>query len=103
MDLDSFEKVMAAMDDQLSRATGKSIPPPPKPKSNAKTALDSLSKLPTEADIDDMDDDDLLAMDRELRAALKSAGVEDDEDDMGVNWMWTKRKSWKAKIRGSIG
>jgi hypothetical protein len=27
-----------------------------------------------------MDEDDLIAMDRELRAALKNAGISDDED-----------------------
>jgi hypothetical protein len=35
----------------------------------------------TEADLDDLDEDDLAAMDRELKAALKSAGVESDDED----------------------
>lgn len=40
----------------------------------------TLPDLPTEEDLEDMDEDDLAAMDRELRAALKNAGI--DEDDM---------------------
>ena len=79
MDLDSFDKVMAAMDTELAKATGEAprapiVPPIVNGKANG------LSKLPTEADLDDMDEDDLAAMDRELRAALKGAGVEDDDE-----------------------
>jgi hypothetical protein len=46
-----------------------------------KAPMGPLKSLPTEADLDDMDDDDLEAMDRELKAALKSAGIEDDSED----------------------
>ncbi len=85
MDLDSFEKVMAAMDTELAKANSKTTraPPPPLKKPNKTPSSKRLSKLPTEADLDDMDEDDLAAMDRELRAALRGAGVEDDDDDMG--------------------
>jgi hypothetical protein len=51
---------------------------PTSPKPSARFALDSL---PTEDDLDEMDEDDLAAMDRELRAALKNAGADDDEDE----------------------
>lgn len=86
MDLDSFDKVMSAMDTELAKAAGKPTRAPiiPPTTVNVKAAVNPLHKLPTEADIDDMDDDDLAAMDRELRAVLKGAGVEDDDDeDMG--------------------
>ncbi len=101
-DLDSFDKVMEAMDRELSSKTQTkppkftpksarttaSVPSKPTPSkasssiTKGKGALPPLSSLPSEADIDDMDEDDLAAMDRELRAALKGAGVDDlDEDD----------------------
>lgn len=41
----------------------------------------ALDSLPTEPDLDDMDEDDLAAMDRELRAALRDAGAGDDDDE----------------------
>lgn len=103
MDLDSFDKVMAAMEAELARAkrpasnsapqsaTSKAkkqtSPVPPPKKTSISTKLPSASSsgplpaLPTEADLDAMSADDLLAMDRELRAALKGAGIEDDDDD----------------------
>lgn len=81
MDLDSFDKVMAAMDTELAKATNKKPSAPQKPLTNGNPSKKPLPKLPTEADLDDMNDDDLAAMDRELRAALKGAGVEDDDDD----------------------
>jgi hypothetical protein len=83
MDLDSFEKVMAAMDTELAKATGKTPCAPPAPPVNGKPTSNPLPKLPTEADLDDMDEDDLTAMDRELRAALKGAGIDEDDEDMG--------------------
>jgi hypothetical protein len=117
--LDSFEKVMAAMDAELARArgavessqslnstpstttsalnikgqnsgegqrtgkgNGKGKNTDPAPSSSSKnSALPPLPPLPTEADLDAMSADDLLAMDRELRAALKGAGIEDDDGD----------------------
>jgi len=83
MDLDSFEKVMAAMDTELAKATDKTPRAPPAPPVNGKPTSNPLPKLPTEADLDDMDEDDLTAMDRELRAALKGAGIDEDDEDMG--------------------
>lgn len=108
MNLNSFEKVMEAMDAELAKAkTSKRAKPSgtvdsspstvktpvaanaPKTKSASThpgkgkaTQQKRVPTLPTEEDLDDFDDDDLLAMDRELKAALKSAGVNsDDEDD----------------------
>ena len=91
-DLDTFDKVMEAMDHELSsRTKPKFKKPPPKPTTTAskrpipqdknKGTLPPLPALPTEADLDDMDEDDLAAMDRELKAALKSAGVSDLDSD----------------------
>lgn len=88
-DLDSFEKVMEAMEAELARAksqSGSTQPPktsqpaaaPPPARSSA--TANPLPPLPTAADLDAMDEDDLIAMDRELRAALKNAGISDDED-----------------------
>jgi len=100
--LDSFERVMEAMEAELiaKRAKAKSAeaplatasttkPVPPSASSaSAKEASQSLpstrfaiDSLPTEADLDNMDEDDLAAMDRELRAALRDAGAGDDEDE----------------------
>ncbi|WWC66704.1 uncharacterized protein I206_100608 [Kwoniella pini CBS 10737] len=96
--LTSFESVMKAMDQELS----KNKPAPPKPKFNpkvktkSKTKLktqngtttsdnNSLPPLPTEEDLEAMDEDDLIAMDRELKAALKNAGISDDESDEEMN------------------
>jgi hypothetical protein len=101
MALNSFDTVMAAMDAELARAKGPVPPPtaPTKAKAKAtpaparkKTTISNklpsgvpktgpLPALPTEADLDAMSEEDLIAMDRELRAALKGAGIEDDEDD----------------------
>ena len=93
MSLDSFDKVMEAMDAELSkvksskRPKGSEAPKPqaqPKPASApTKTKSKPLPEL-TEADLDDLDEDDLAAMDRELKAALKSAGVDSDDDDEGI-------------------
>ena len=86
MDLDSFDKVMAAMDAELAKIKGPQQAAQPtssgsKSKAPAKVKLASLPDLPSEADLDDLDDEDLAAMDRELKAALKNAGVEDVSDD----------------------
>jgi len=94
MSLDSFDKVMEAMDVELNKAKSSKRPKgpdAPKPQAQPKPAPVSktnktqpLPKL-TEADLDDLDEDDLAAMDRELKAALKSAGVDsDDDDDEGI-------------------
>lgn len=91
MNLDSFEKVMEAMDAELAKAktTKRSKPSNeseapsqsvPKP-AQAPNSSQRLPTLATEADLDDFDDDDLLAMDRELKAALKSAGVNSDDEE----------------------
>lgn len=72
--LDSFDKVMEAMEAELARAKKPQSPP------KRTTHLD-LTKLPKEEDLDNMDVDELEAMDRELRQALKSAGVDDEEDE----------------------
>jgi hypothetical protein len=97
-ELDTFDKVMEAMDLELSSrtkpkfkkpapvsastgtTTKRSIPP-----DKNKGTLPPLPALPTEADLDDMDEDDLAAMDRELKAALKSAGVSDLDSDGDVD------------------
>ncbi|WWC58275.1 uncharacterized protein I303_100813 [Kwoniella dejecticola CBS 10117] len=102
--LASFESVMRAMDDELSknRNKGKNQAPSSKPKFNPKVKSkpkpkqttkrkvssnkssndgNGLPPLPTEEDLEAMDEDDLLAMDRELKAALKNAGISDDESD----------------------
>ncbi|WWD22408.1 hypothetical protein CI109_106899 [Kwoniella shandongensis] len=88
--LDSFETVMRAMEEELAKtkpsttsnakstSTGKGQKAKPKSKPSMANPLPSI---PTEADLDEMDEDDLIAMDRELRAALKGAGVEDDDLD----------------------
>jgi hypothetical protein len=74
------------MEAELARAKaqpGTSQPPKapkPEPSSTRSSAANPLPPLPTEADLDAMDEDDLIAMDRELRAALKNAGISDDED-----------------------
>ena len=85
--LDSFDKVMEAMDTELAKVTGKRPKRPPVPSpSNAPPPSrgNPLPPLPTEADLEAMDEDDLAAMDRELRAALRGAGIEDEDDeDMG--------------------
>lgn len=107
MALNSFESVMAAMDEELVRHRKASQPSSepkassdtkiatpavkqPKPSDNATKngkgqAPPPLPKLPTEADLDDLDEDELEAMDRELKAALKSAGYnsEEEEDEDG--------------------
>ena len=98
MSLDSFDKVMEAMDAELSKAKkgakrskgpdsseapsqSKSKSTPASTTTTAPQASQPLPKLPTEADLDDLDDDDLLAMDRELKAALKSAGIDSDDEN----------------------
>jgi hypothetical protein len=100
--LDSFERVMDAMEAELASkrreraGPGKStsIRPTSSKASAAKepapSRLSALDSLPTEADLDEMDEDDLIAMDRELRAALKSAGgdaEDEDEDDVDMDMM----------------
>jgi hypothetical protein len=107
-DLDSFDKVMAAMEAELEKARpgsttkfSASQPPSSAPslgsgvgvgsggngRTNKKgqkptSSANPLPPLPTEADLEEMDEEDLLAMDRELRAALKGAGIEDSDDEM---------------------
>ena len=82
-DLDTFEKVMAAMDTQLSSAKRPNAPTPSSSNGETKSKPSSapLPPLPTEADLEALSQDDLLQMDRELRAALKSAGIDDEDDD----------------------
>jgi hypothetical protein len=103
LELNSFDTVMAAMDAELARAKGQTsqtskpterpatATPAPKPVPR-KTTISSrpvpdaqpkapLPRLPTEADLDAMSEEDLIAMDRELRAALKGAGIEDEDGD----------------------
>jgi hypothetical protein len=93
MSLDSFDKVMEAMDAELYKAKSSKRPKRPdvpKPQAQSKPApapTKTKSKARpelTEADLDDLDEDDLAAMDRELKAALKSAGVDSDDDDEGI-------------------
>ncbi|KAJ9096360.1 hypothetical protein QFC21_005181 [Naganishia friedmannii] len=93
-DLDSFEKVMEAMEAELAKSKAQAAAPTrsekPTTKANTKGKASSrvpsaasanpLPHLPTEEDLEDMNEDDLIAMDRELRAALKSAGISDDEE-----------------------
>jgi hypothetical protein len=97
MSLDSFDKVMEAMDAELAKAKSAKRPKGPettKPgpskgkSSGSSTGISAptdksqpLPKLPTEEDLDDLDEDDLEAMDRELKAALKSAGIDSDDED----------------------
>lgn len=104
MSLDSFDKVMEAMDAELAKAKSKSksakrpkgpdaSESSPKGKASAPSISSSASvpadrsqplpKLPTEHDLDDLDEDDLEAMDRELKAALKSAGIDSDDEEEG--------------------
>ncbi|WVQ80382.1 hypothetical protein IAT38_002487 [Cryptococcus sp. DSM 104549] len=102
--LDSFDTVMRAMDDALSRPGGSGSAPHPTPAASSKPAPakppttapaprpstkkpSSSNALPSETTLDDFSEDDLLAMDRELREVLKGAGVDpdafDDEDEDG--------------------
>jgi hypothetical protein len=83
--MDAMEAELAKNRAPPKPTSGKSKPnfkPPPKTKGkqNSAAASNPLPKLPTEADLEALDEDDLIAMDRELRAALKSAGIEDDDD-----------------------
>jgi hypothetical protein len=89
MTLDSFEKVMAAMDSQLA-AKRQQPTKSTAPLSTGKAATAETGKrpsqaplppLPTEADLEALSEDDLAQMDRELREALKGAGIDDDDDD----------------------
>ena len=89
--LDSFDSVMAAMDAELARIKGPSavasMSPPSASSTEAKTAPPKpapLPKLPTEDELDDLDEETLAAMDRELKAALKQAGVEDSDDEEDI-------------------
>ena len=88
MSLDTFDKVMAAMDSQLANAKRSQSAQAPAQAAPATSAASRptakaapLPPLPTEADLEALSRDDLLQMDRELRAALKSAGINDDDDD----------------------
>lgn len=110
-DLNSFDKVMAAMEAELEKArpgstakfsasqptssgpsgpslgAGVGIGSGGSGRTNKKgqrptSSANPLPPLPTEADLEKMDEEDLLAMDRELRAALKGAGIEDSDDEM---------------------
>lgn len=102
MNLNSFEKVMEAMDAELAKAKAGKTSKRSKPSDPASSAPQSQTAasqrpqesskarpaaraptLPSEADLDDFDDDDLAAMDRELKAALKSDGVDTDDEDDG--------------------
>ncbi|WWC85946.1 uncharacterized protein L201_000816 [Kwoniella dendrophila CBS 6074] len=108
--LSSFESVMKAMDQELSKnkssdtsttkpsSSSKKTKSTSKAKNNAKSARPTIPKLdpsainktgsssalpplPTEEELEAMEEDDLLLMDRELKAALKNAGISDDDDD----------------------
>ena len=87
--LDTFDKVMAAMDSEYTRKVPAIAPAQKKQKDVSGSSLklppkgQSLPQLPTEADIDEMDEEELAAMDRELKEALKGAGMSDDEADDG--------------------
>ncbi|KAL1407108.1 hypothetical protein Q8F55_006522 [Vanrija albida] len=110
MSLNSFESVMAAMEAELARANaeGGAAPAPTGPPTGAgavpfvskkpkaagtpkakgklrpgKGKASSLMTLPTEDDIDNMDDEALAAMDAELRQALRDAGA-DSDDELGA-------------------
>ncbi|EIW67973.1 hypothetical protein TREMEDRAFT_44967 [Tremella mesenterica DSM 1558] len=89
MTLDSFDKVMNAMEEELARATGNGV----KGKATGDKGKEKKDKdkdksvqfqmpLPTEDDIDNMSEGELEAMDRELRAALRRAGEDSEEDDL---------------------
>jgi hypothetical protein len=97
MELNSFDRVMQAMDEELAKKKGlstssasvepKSAKPQSTPKSKSKGkgkahSAKTLATLPTEADLDDMSEDELEAMDRELREALKGMGDDEGELDM---------------------
>lgn len=91
--LNSFESMMAAMEAELARTKEAKEDPPTakvqftkpksstaakpkaKPKPKAKSKL-TLTTLPTEEELDAMDDEALAAMDAELRQALVDAGEE---------------------------
>lgn len=96
--LDSFDKVMDAMEAELGRAkkpiVDAKLSKGQKKKAKAKAKktgtdhsagtsgkLSGLANLPSEEDLEDMPEDELAAMDRELRAALKSAGIDDEDSD----------------------
>ncbi|KAK6905382.1 hypothetical protein I203_106209 [Kwoniella mangroviensis CBS 8507] len=98
--LSSFDEVMKAMDEELSKNKPQLSTNKEKLKSKSKSKSKSSSQaslnksqnpkpsssnplppLPTEEDLENMEEDDLLAMDRELKAALKTAGISDDEDE----------------------
>ncbi|WRT63689.1 uncharacterized protein IL334_000612 [Kwoniella shivajii] len=92
--LNSFESIMKAMDTELSRnkpasSSKKSSKSSTKPIIDKAIPIPSSSNplppLPTEADLEAMDEDDLLAMDRELRQALKGAGIDDEDDEDGLD------------------
>lgn len=90
--LDSFESMMAAMDAELERAKAEEEPTRPKvqfskpaskpaskptAKTKGKAKLKPMS-MPTEEELDAMDDDAVAAMDAELRQALVDAGEDPD-------------------------
>ncbi|TYJ51770.1 hypothetical protein B9479_007642 [Cryptococcus floricola] len=93
--LDSFDSVMRAMDEALAQSRPSAPAPAPIPGSKApkksKFKVSSANPLPPappgeDIDFDNFDEDDLLAMDRELRSVLVGAGVDpdalsDDDDD----------------------
>ncbi|WVQ76264.1 hypothetical protein IAR50_005929 [Cryptococcus sp. DSM 104548] len=96
--LDSFDSVMRAMDEALAQSRPSAAAPAATPKAAPKKAAEkpkskasSANPLPPapqgdNIDFDDFDEDELLAMDRELRSVLVGAGVDpdalsDDEDD----------------------
>jgi hypothetical protein len=112
MSLDSFDKVMEAMDAELSKAksskrskgstapsTAQAKPKPIPTPASASSKSQPLPKLPTEADLDDLDEDELAAMDRELKAALKSAGMDSDDDDDGIEEVGQLDEEGKREYR----
>ncbi|WVO14827.1 hypothetical protein L204_102466 [Cryptococcus depauperatus] len=94
--LNSFDAVMKAMDEALSRSRtnqSSTLPPPAGQKASklpvVKKAASSGNPLPPKPQnlnslneqLEDFNEDDLAAMDRELRSVLKGAGVDPDDDD----------------------
>ncbi|KAE8543115.1 hypothetical protein D1P53_000602 [Cryptococcus gattii VGV] len=88
--LDSFETVMRAMDEALARSRSEpSTSQPSQSKSfnkSNKKSTSSANPLPLISQTDDVDldafsEEDIAAMDRELRSVLKGAGIDPDDSD----------------------
>lgn len=82
---------MRAMDEALARSRdGPSTSQPSQPKSSNKSknkkSTSSANPLPptsqtNDVDLDAFSEDDIAAMDRELRSVLKGAGIDPDDSD----------------------